>query len=50
MQGITRNNCNLQQLSSIHLEASYFDRINMTKNGLEYYRKIIAPTNKNDGT
>ena len=31
-------------------EASYFDRINMTKNWLEYDRKNITPTNMNDGT
>ena len=30
--------------------ASYFDPINMTKNWLEYDRKIITPTNMNDGT
>ena len=30
-------------------EASYFDRINMTKNRLEYDQKIITPTNMNDG-
>ena len=32
------------------MEASYFDRINMTQNRLEYDRKIITPTNMNDGT
>ena len=31
-------------------EASYFDRINMTENRLEYDRKMITPTNMNDGT
>ena len=31
-------------------EASYFDQINRTKNWLEYDRKIITPTNMNDGT
>ena len=29
-------------------EASYFDRINMTKNWLEYDQKIITLTNMND--
>ena len=28
-------------------EASYFDRINMTENGLEYDQKIFTPTNVN---
>ena len=31
-------------------EASYFDRINITKNQLEYDRKNITLTNMNDGT
>ena len=31
-------------------EAGYFDRNNMTKNWLEYDRKMITPTNMNDGT
>ena len=31
-------------------EASYFDRINMTKNGLEYDRKKFTPKNVNVGT
>ena len=31
-------------------DASYFDRINMTKNGLEYDRKKFAPTNVKVGT
>ena len=30
-------------------EASYFDWINMTESRLEYDRKIITPTNMNDG-
>ena len=36
--------------SGTYFEASYFDRINMTKNWLEYDRKIITPTNMNDGS
>ena len=31
-------------------EASYFDRINVTENGLEYDRKKFTPTNVNAGT
>ena len=31
-------------------EASCFDQINMTKNRLEYDRKIITLTNMNNGT
>ena len=31
-------------------EASYFDQINMSKNGLEYDRKKFTPTNVNAGT
>ena len=31
-------------------EASYFDRINMIQNGLEYDRKKFTPTNVNAGT
>ena len=31
-------------------EASYFDRIDMTKNGLEYYQKKFTLTNMNVGT
>ena len=32
------------------LKASYFDRINMTENWLEYDGKNIPPTNMNVGT
>ena len=38
---------NLEEKDQQH-EASYFDRINMIKNWLEYDRKIITPTNIND--
>ena len=31
-------------------EASYFDGINMTENGLDFDRKIFIPTNLNIGT
>ena len=31
-------------------EASYFDQINMTKNGLKYDQKKFTPTNMNVGT
>ena len=31
-------------------EASYFDIINMTENGLDFDRKIFIPTNLNIGT
>ena len=31
-------------------DASYFDQINMTENGLEYDRKKFTPTNMNVGT
>ena len=34
----------------ISLEASYFDRLNMTINRLEYDQKIITPMNMNNGT
>ena len=34
----------------IKYEASYFDRINMTENQLEYDQKIITLTNMNNGT
>ena len=34
----------------IYYEASYFDRINMTKNGIEYDQKKFTPTNMNIGT
>ena len=37
-------------LIKINQEASYFDRINMTKNGLEYDRKKFTPMNMNVGT
>ena len=39
-----------RQLKIRNLETSYFDRINMTKNQLEYDLKIITQTNMNDGT
>ena len=32
------------------VEASYFDRINITENGLEYDQKKLTPTNVNAGT
>ena len=37
-------------LNNRKYEASYFDRINMTKNRLECDRKNITPTNMNVGT
>ena len=41
----------LQQFFNFHFfEASYFDWINMTKNGLEYDRKKFTPTNMKVGT
>ena len=42
----------IQRITSwlMSLEASYFDRINMTENWLEYDRKNITPTNMNVGT
>ena len=36
--------------TSAQIEASYFDPINMTENGLEYDRKKFTPTNVNVGT
>ena len=39
----------IQALKLILFEASYFYRINMTKNQLEYDQKIITPINMNDG-
>ena len=38
------------EIKIILKEASYFDRINMTKNQLEYDRKIITLMNMNKGT
>ena len=32
------------------MEASYFDQINMSNNGLEYDRKKFTPTNMKVGT
>ena len=32
------------------IEASYFDQINMTENGLEYDQKKLTPTNVSIGT
>ena len=36
--------------NNFHREASYFDRINMTQNGLEYDRKKFTTMNMTVGT
>ena len=38
------------KIHQVFLKASYFDRINMTENGLEYDRKNFTPTNMKIGT